>query len=460
MLETKTKSKRLSKALVTLGAFILLFMPVYTMSNNSIGVNVAYACPCCCNTGCAPLVRYCGVKVCACQSDKERGKPDDPPTTMGHITKEFKQHRKWIIKILWEAHVLPAMMLMTEQITTLAVHQVLVIGSFFDAKHQLESQRMLAEMQAQAHKEYQPSTGMCQFGTNMRSLAAADRNADFSQLSFAERAVQRQLLSADSIGGADSYGDRLSRLEKIKDTYCNPKDFGNGFDDFCKSGNKQRMNKDVNFTHTVEYLNTLKVDFEKPDATEHEQDLMSLSANLYGHTLQDRLSEDDRTMVRDGKIIDSGAFAYMKARSLAAKRSVAQAAFAAQVALRAQGENKVMPYMTAILEEMDIPEEEIKVILGEERPSYWAQMDILTKRLYQRPNFYANLYDKPVNVDRKTVSMQAIDMMQRRDMYRSMLRTEAITAVLLDSNLKIIEDHYVNESNKARQSNKPLEGLK
>jgi len=141
----------------------------------------------------------------------------------------------------------------------------------------------------------------------------------------------------------------------------------------------------------------------------------------------------------------------MDLRALAAKRSVAQAAFAAQVAMRSSGEESVKPYIENMLKEMGLEAEDIDPML-KEKPSYNMQMELLTKKIYQQPKFYSNLYDKPVNVDRQNVSMQAIGMMQRRDMYRSMLRSEAIAAVLLETKLKVKEDLYSNEVGPFRYS--------
>jgi hypothetical protein len=125
----------------------------------------------------------------------------------------------------------------------------------------------------------------------------------------------------------------------------------------------------------------------------------------------------------------------MNIRALTAKRSVARNSFASVAAMKAQGEKDVQPYLFALVKEMGITdEEELKKYLGE-RPSYYAQMEILTKKLYQNPSFYTDLYDKPANVERKNVSMQAIELMQRRDIYRSSLRTEAILAVMLETAL-------------------------
>ena len=65
--------------------------------------------------------------------------------------------------------------------------------------------------------------------------------------------------------------------------------------------------------------------------------------------------------------------------------------------------------------------------------SYYAQMEILAKRIYQRPEFYTNLYDKPANVKRKAAALQAIGMMLERDIYDSYLRSEAILSLILEA---------------------------
>jgi hypothetical protein len=59
-------------------------------------------------------------------------------------------------------------------------------------------------------------------------------------------------------------------------------------------------------------------------------------------------------------------------------------------------------------------------------------MEILTKKVYQNPDFFTSLYDTPANVDRKLVSLQAIKLMQKFDLFKSFLRNEASFAVLLE----------------------------
>ena len=123
--------------------------------------------------------------------------------------------------------------------------------------------------------------------------------------------------------------------------------------------------------------------------------------------------------------------------------------------MKSKGTSEVQPYMQAIVEEMGLSEAEALKFINE-RPSYYAQMGLLTKTLYQNPTFYTDLYDKPVNIDRKIVSMQALEIMQRRDMYRSNLRREAIEAVWLEGALETLEDDVDNRIAETYQENGTL----
>ena len=66
-------------------------------------------------------------------------------------------------------------------------------------------------------------------------------------------------------------------------------------------------------------------------------------------------------------------------------------------------------------------------------------MEVLTKKLYQNPVFFTELYDKPVNVLRKRAAIRAIGLMQDRDLYNSLLRSEAVLSVALETMLT--EEH-------------------
>ena len=395
---------------------------------------------CCCGASCGGHVGTCS-GGCECTSGQESS-----DTQLFNTDQSTTAYSAWLIQDVFEAHVLPSMMLMAQSMTVMAMQQVEIIGTFFDAKHQLESQRLLQDLQAQAHKEYQPSTGMCRFGTNTRSLASTDRNAEFNQIGLATRSTQRILMAEGAIGTGSTRDDSRSRLVQFRTTYCNPKDFGNALDLLCTSSSAARRNKDVNYTHNIENEDTLLINFGDAIITEEEEDVLALSANLYGNRLIPRIS-DIYMADRNGNVIIAGASAYMDTRAHAAKRSVAFNSFAAQAAMRSEGAPSTAHYMTQILEEMGIPLPAIERMLRG-APSYNAQMEILTKKLYQHPNFYSDLYDKPINVDRKDTSIQAIGLMQKRDMYRSQLRSEANMSVWLETLVEDLQEYQANEAKK------------
>ncbi|MEM8833653.1 MAG: hypothetical protein AAGB32_03825 [Pseudomonadota bacterium] len=392
---------------------------------------------------CVPYVADCSRNACECQSNLETGPDTQDVNTIDHITDEFIRHREWLVNVVFEAHVLPAMMLMTEQLTTAAMDQMLILGGFLDAKHQLETQRLVQTMEARAHAQYHPSEGMCQFGTMTRSLAATQRDKEITAFAMASRFIQRQNMNGDGISAGGASDDFRSRFEQMTNVFCNPEDLSGGLDDICNSTDAARMNNDVNFTN-IALKNNLALNLAtSPAPSEDEEDVMAMQANLYGHRIMPRIPED-RMSNNDGTIIKSAAETYLKMRALTAKRSVAQASFANFIADRTHGGDLVQPYMIAALEQMGIGEEQAIDLFGE-RPSYHTQMMFLTNTMLQDPTFYSDLYDKPENVDRKKVSIQAINLKLRHDMYDSVLRSNANQAVLLEALLQEPADRVSNE---------------
>lgn len=410
-----------------------------------------------CGTACAyspcqqQLTGVCSAG-CVATSNQQR------QITIDFITNEFTFHRQWMVEVFFEKHILPALMLFAEQISATAMGQMVAVGQFLDAKHQLETQRLFQQMMAEAHKDYQPSEGLCTFGTNVRSLAASDRNTDLTAMAISNRTLQRELLSGDAVAGAGQTSDYLSRVAQFRELYCNQADNGNGLSLLCPNASVQagRKNNDINYTSVLETPLTLELDFTEEGNPDHErnqhrrgqvsvdeEDVFALAANLYAHNVAPIVPQAFLSN-QQGVANPQGVNHYMNIRSIAAKRSVARNSFAAVTSMKSQGEVEVQPYLHAIMREMGVEETEIPLYLGQ-RPSYYAQMEVLTKKLYQNPTFYTELYDKPANVERKVVSMQAIDLMQRRDIYRSVLRSEAVLAVMLETALTEQHEKISNE---------------
>lgn len=398
-----------------------------------------------------------GGASCACESDIAQ----HHNTIRSHMTNKRKEHEIWLVTEFFTNHVAKGLALMAGQLTTVGMQQVQIIGSFFDAKHQLETQRLMQQLTAEAHKDYQPSEGLCTFGTSVRSLAASERASHLAQEVIAARGMARQLRNGEGLsgyqeqagargGGRSQNQDRASRVKTFIERFCDKTDNNKTLDTFCKSTKAppEMLNRDIDYTRSVESKLTLDLDFHtqnNENPSDDEAAIFALGANLYGHEI---IPYIDRRILRefaDGRSM-TGETYLMDARALNAKRSVAQNSFAAITGMRAAGTAEAQPYLYKMVAELGVPEKDLEKLLGK-NPSYFAQMEILTKKALQNPVFYTELYDKPANVDRKGAVLQAVALMQDRDIYNSLLRSEAILSVLLDTMLQKEHDDIVGRIN-------------
>lgn len=357
-----------------------------------------------------------------------------------HMTNKRKEHEIWLLSDFFTDNVLPAMMLMTNQLSTVAMQQVHIIGTFLDAKHQLETQRLFQQMTAQTHKDYQPSEGMCTIGTGIRSLASSQRASEMAQAAVAARTMQRQLLQAGGSSRGGGQVDKRSRLTTFIEKFCDQKDNANGLGELCKgsSAKAEQKNMDIDYTDAVENKLTLDLDFYKTNPASDpaapsmdEENIFALASNLYAHDVLPYVdAENLRPQDGTDPAFDAERF-LLRLRAVAAKRSVAQNSFAAITSMRAAGDPESQPYLYKMVQELGVPDADIEKMLGK-HPSYFAQMELLTKKAFQNPVFYTDLYDKPANIDRKGAALQALGLMQDRDIYESLLRSEAVLSVLLE----------------------------
>lgn len=368
----------------------------------------------------------------------------------------LKMHEEWIRYVLFQFHILPTLQHIAEQMTQAAMHQALAIGMFIDAGQQMETQRTFQRLTAQAHKDYHPSTGMCTIGTNVRSLAAADARTATIKAALDERSIKRQLGSA-SVNAMHGRGTDLDgRLRQFKTRFCDRND-NNRIDGNVETGlglvcaaavSTATMGRDTDFGRAVLQPRTLNIDANDPALDDGEPDVFAMANYLYGHKLM--------MQIPSALLVNEPAQeAYMDARSVVAKRSIAENSFHSLVSMKAMGSPEerssagsegTRHYMAMLLEELGASPEEVEEFLGT-RPSYLAQMEVLAKKMYQRPGFYVDLYDKPVNVARKGVAMQAIGLMIDRDMYNSYIRSEELMSMMLEMRLNEAQEAVKNSIN-------------
>lgn len=351
--------------------------------------------------------------------------------------------------------VVTPMIMMGEQLSAVMYYWLLPVGAMLDAKIQLEIQRSHQELRAEAVKDYHPSEAMCRFGSFVKSVAQTEEKAQQNKQNL-NRVLTERYSNTQSTSGTEGYEtDVRARLFQFRLVYCDTHDNNNGLRGMCDhdqvSGgatggtNVTRMNKDIDYTRTLNNPLTLNVNFTDTPATPtaDEEDVIALSRNLYWpRTFSIALPEE----VGDGYQL------YLQARRYQAMQSVAHNSYISIVGDKSStvdtlGADSGWAYMKSLLREFDLADEnasgsvddEIHAFLGN-NPSYYAQMEVLTKKIYQHPDFYTNLYDKPVNVERIKASMDAISLMHNRDRFESSLRREMLVSLLVEQALRRHEE--------------------
>ena len=336
--------------------------------------------------------------------------------------------------------------MMAAQFTTTMVWQVEAIGMLLDAKHQLETQRLFQQKTAEAHRDYQPSEQMCTFGTFSKDLAATQRRADLTKEVLSKKSLQRDVGTHDTVG-ATPISDSLSRISKFRRLFCNPSDGANGLTNLCPTAAPAATrNADINFTQTIDQKLSLDVDFTNGTTTTEEEVVLALVDNLFTHRPPPRFDEDK---------LDANNFAgryhYMNYRSLVAIRGVARSSLDSIIALKsasAGNNGSSAPYLKSLMTEFGLSDAEIETFLGE-NPSYYAQMELLTKKMYQNPTFYTSLIDKPANIKRMRAAMRAIKLMQDRDIAAAIQRREMLMSMMLELRLREKADQVYTAAEKA-----------
>ncbi len=394
-----------------------------------MNVNQAQACCNCCS--CTPTVFFPDQEIWA----------QDWLAINYHIffIRLLPHQINWFDDTYWQRHMLPAFMQMGVQLSAVGSQQVATIGKFLDAKEQMETQRLLQKMQAEANKDYHPSIGMCEFGTRVKSLAATERKGEVNAAILSERSTDRYLSNSGGASAQGAKGDITSRVNKFQSTYCSVVDNNTALSAACirknTAADRARLNADIDYYSVIENPMTIGFDLtsnsSSPSAV--DEDMIALMNNLYGYESFD-ISSPGRLKSPRGADVSAAQESYMNMRSVVAKTKVAENSFNAILALKGEGTEGSKVFLQAYLEELGIPSTESETFLGA-NPSYHAQMEILTKKAYQSPLFYTNLYDKPANVKRKEVAMQAIGLMQKFDLLKSYLRTEASLSILLETSV-------------------------
>ncbi len=386
---------------------------------------------------------------------------DEHDETRDLIKQNFEDQEEWFLE-RWTNSMTPTLMRMAEHFVSLGMDQAMIIGTFFDGLQELKTQQLYNRLTAEGQKDYQPSIGVCIMGTNIRSLASSERRGDYTRYVMSQRSQDRQLGHRNALGADGLHYDLRARIAQFKARYCDVRQNAGLLAEFCgASAPPATRGRDIDYAALVDRPATLNIDFTDAAApTDDEIDIFALADNLYANNLATRISEANfDSAYNRQKVLDL--------RSIVAKRSVAENAFYSIVGMKSLGSLAVAggpatadiksvdtaKFMKILLRQLGVADPDMDNLIGAS-PSYFAQMNVLTKMVYQRPAFYTDLYDTGPNIARKSTAMTAIQLMQNFDLWESYLRQEAMLSVWLELDLKKYQDDVVNRVNRLQTSDR------
>jgi len=359
------------------------------------------------------------------------------------LQQEFTTHMNWMNNQWWTQYVEPALKSLANEYRNAVYLEVLTFGAFLDGQNLMSAQRAMQELNTTSLKNYTTSDAVCRFGTLSRSLALSQAKGEVNQLLLSKRSLNRQLGQKNLASSEGETLDRKARLIQFQKNYCDPDDFGTGMKSLCIGTSADtKRNIDINFTRAVDTRNTLDIDFSDVTDTEDEKAIMALANNLYAHNIFSRINVDALKNTNNTDLRST----YLDQRSIVAKRNVAENTFNEIIGQKSNGSVASKTYFTQVLNNLGLSNTDVDKYLGA-APSYDAQMEVLTKKLYQDPAFYANLMDSPANISRQYAALQSFGLMQKRDIFETVARSEILMSLLLEMEVARYQDALQNRQN-------------
>ncbi len=355
---------------------------------------------------------------------------DNPPTpgsgTEQHIKTKFYNERDDLED--WMYHdfadmIIEALQQKSQQLTVSDQNATTSRASRTDAEIANDAAQETAEDQAEVATEMAPRTNLCVATGATVELASSEEGGQRTQAAAAEATTRYHSYGG---GGAAPRGEgweKQERLKSCKDTYCNPDDFRGavGVALGITAGGNRRVDNDIDVNRTL--IEPLTLDIMPGNTSDSSspafRDIMEMSKNLYGN----EMFYDLTPQRLDRDLFDI--------RQIQAKRNVLLESFMAQVGLKSKGLNPVSAQTTAVFERLGLPDEVIQRDL-KGQPSYYALMDVVTRKLYQDADYYVQLVDDPAANDRIMASGKAFQNMLSRDMAATLQRQEILYSMLLE----------------------------
>lgn len=443
--------------------FLIAAVAVCAFSSSSKAwAQVPPYCCSCCPSGCCCGPQWPEYTIVQCQIDcnncrtyiqgtlrtnVENTVSNEHSNTQNHITSEHDDTRQHVsdahIELqeflfnsnsgdydLFSEAILPALADMTVQIDSLLQAKIMAVGTFFDAQNHVQTQTDLGRLKRTAKKNYHPDTSLCLFGTQAKSLAASEQKGRLNKNVMGLTSFHNDLSTFNSTEYDILSDPNISKRRQFETVYCDPTDNNSRLGDWCAASvTPSRYNKDLNYASAIDNRWKLDIDFSDGVTNTTEEDVVALINNLYGYSPMPKIS-----VFQLGFENSHGSLADI--RSLQAKRNVAKNSFLSISAMKSNGSAVNTDYISGFLAHMGIPPSPDLEQLSTRSPSYYTQMEMLTKKVYQSPAFYNNLITEPTNIKRQRAAMQSIELMQQRDVFESVQRSEMLMSLLVEMKLR------------------------
>ncbi len=370
-------------------------------------------------------------------------------STQRKFSAEEQAFKAYVLTSLWAGEVLPSLMKMTMQAVVDVTLQTFMIGSQIDARIQIGHQRKVFSHTAQSSLDYTPDEDVCTIATSVRSLAASEDKAEFAVIPLVQATLSRLLMLGDDPAAPGPAADRENRHATYTEKFCSPYENNSQMRSVCPEGAGADSKWDADYARWGT-AGTVPVDFSGEDEEGEDGEAVPTAEtaafefmkNMFGDDLPARLSAED---LKD----ETNQIRLIEERSLIAKRMVAATSGAHYLAMRSAGTEKSAEYLEPIYTALGVSEEDAEMRLhgeeGDTPPSYFAQMETLTRTVYQNPDFFTGLTTLRPRLLQKEVAMKAIGVMQEMDHFDCELRSEMLFALLLEMALIEAQERIESE---------------
>jgi hypothetical protein len=366
----------------------------------------------------APAHAVCKGRCCNCNSVRNA------------IMDEVKKHQSWLETNFWKQNVEPELKKAQATISAHLLASNALQGNLLDTQTKLGTMLTRQTEEADIALNSIPSNALCRFGTLSQDMVKRDEATSAKQRALVKASLDRQLYQPKQDQSLMSVtGDLTARYNKFRTDFCDTKSYAEGFKEICSPAKDTSVNLDIDYTRLIDTNSTIQ-------AGDAEQAVIPMMHNLFAN----RIASESLLKALQNNDTKNAPDSILDLRALIAKRSVAENSFQAIVARRSEGTEKAAEHMKALLKAMGISEDSEVVKYIGAKPSYHAQMELLTKRLYQDDDFYKNLMDNPSNVSRQYAAMQSFGLMQQRDIYDSIQRAELILSLIVEMELSKVAD--------------------